>query len=213
MAVLEFALLQLRPNYDRSALLQVLQHLLPVQDEWMCQNRSQWPKEDSHSHLSTTFITAENPPFLLIMAPWESPEAHEQWIQSRENQSGFKVLEEFLASGENSLSLFHMTPVWGSAESLPPLKNISDLHVFRASVTQTEKSGVEELYQDVIKNLLGSAGEVVLFWCGWRIEKSEHDELEELVVLTTSNYCIEKFRDSLNAVWMSNLRYIRLTKH
>merc|ERR1712093_677656 len=73
----------------------------------------------STRNLTTAFIAKTDPAYLLLIAPWDSPEGHREWIASDVNQKGMSDMKRFFAEGDDAVLLFHMTAA-GKQKGTPP---------------------------------------------------------------------------------------------
>lgn len=211
MPVTEFALIKLRGGHDDLELLEVLMECQEAQDGWM---RRHQPHAcgSRDANLSSMYLQQNaDPPFLLITAPWGSPEAHTEWLQSHENQSGFAKLSEYIAPGCDSVLLFHMD----SAGEQPQLRCQFPTEaclegcftVCRISVDSDHKATLQKEYQ-ALESETRKLGPEHAVWAGWRIETSAG--AEDLVVFSSSTVTEE---------WVSELASVsgkpdqRLFKH
>jgi hypothetical protein len=196
--VTEFALIKLKPGYDKLELYELLMCLLEDQDGWVREHKPHLLNGRNDVNLTKAYIATTDPPYLLLVAPWDSPECHREWIASKENQEGFAKLQEFIAAGDDSVVLFHMTPA--GKQSCPPPTFIehSSFDVDRIFTKPgSEKETVDARYQMLEKTLLDlKLGDH--FWGGWRIEKTESGA-DELVVFSSHTYFpLQHTADRLN---------------
>ncbi|UNI18492.1 hypothetical protein JDV02_004758 [Purpureocillium takamizusanense] len=106
MPVTELAILKLRGGHDQLEFLETLMEVQELQDEWIHENKP--CHLEPNANLSSMYVEEADPPSLLITAPWDSPEAHGEWIQSRENQDCNGKLSQYIRPGCDSVLMFHM---------------------------------------------------------------------------------------------------------
>jgi glutamyl/glutaminyl-tRNA synthetase len=179
MNVTEFALIRLRDGYDELELLETLMQCQELQDEWMNQNQPHTLQRAHTGNLSSMYIQRD-PDYLLITALWESPEAHREWIKSKDNQMGFARLSTFIAPGCSSVLLFHVDTAGEPVQLRGEFLAREEFHVYRLVNKSDKKDLVGQMYHDLEKQVHEKSPEQLL-WGGWRIEKNSDAE-EELVV-------------------------------
>lgn len=181
MAVIEFALIKLKHDYDELEFLDAVMHCFEIQDEWIRKHQPHLLK-GRDGNLSTMHIARTDPAYLLITAPWDSPEGHAEWIRSEENQEAFEGLKQFFASGDDAVIYFHMSPA-GKQRGAPPMfEKHRSFDVDRIYVPPEEKEASQAKYLKIEKALLDLDLEDHM-WGGWRIEKS--GKMEELVIFSS----------------------------
>jgi hypothetical protein len=189
MPVTEFALLQLRPEYDERDLVRVAAHCQAVQDDWMRQHQPHTMHAHALDNLSSMYLDQEEearaPPHhhrrLLITAPWESPDAHREWIASPENQAVFAKLAGFLEPGPEGVLFFHMHHAGVGEDEQPQQQQqqqqelhdvfagVKNVNVCRMTVPPGARDSVDSAYRALRAEAgQGSAGPSI--WAGWRIE-------------------------------------------
>ncbi|RFU77162.1 hypothetical protein TARUN_5070 [Trichoderma arundinaceum] len=185
MPVTEFALIKLRGNYDALEFLETLMECQEIQDNWVRQNQ---PCNLSPGmNLSSMYTDATDQPTLLITAPWDSPEAHGEWIQSPENRKANGSLSEFSAPGCDSVLLFHMDPAGARPQMREAFQHKDSNDIFdicRITVKDDQREVLQKEYQ-ALENELREEGLEKSIWAGWRIEKAEGEE--DLIVFWTSD--------------------------
>lgn len=187
MTVTEFALVKLQPDHDELELYELVMQLLEVQDTWVRSHLPHLLSDDTKRNLSNLYVAKSDPPYLLITAQWDSLEAHNKWIESDENKTGFAKVRRFFAPGDDALVLFHMTPAGRGKGHPPSFAGHACFNVTRLFVPVEEKEVVQAKYQK-LEDTLGDLKLEEKIWGGWRIEKSRDDE-EELVVFTSHTTC------------------------
>ncbi|KAM5344817.1 hypothetical protein ACJ41O_010679 [Fusarium nematophilum] len=179
MPVTEFAILQLKSGYDESKFREVLKHSQEVQAQWSREHQPQVLQGKPYSIPSNSFIRKSDPPYLLITAPWDTPEGHAEWIESDENKGLMGSLLEYIAQVPDAVVLFHLSPAGSQDDLRGDLFAREALKVVRVSVKPDQKEKLQEEYR-LIESSVGSAESGGRVWGGWRIEKT--NDLEELVV-------------------------------
>ncbi|CAM1507909.1 Fc.00g047570.m01.CDS01 [Cosmosporella sp. VM-42] len=179
MGVTEFALIKLRKGYDELDFLELLMQCQEIQDEWSRQHHPHVLSNKPYTFLSTFCIQKCDPPYLLITAPWDSPETHREWIQSNENQSAFAKLSECIDPGCDSVLLFHMNPAGKQEDVRTDLFAKEEFNVCRVSVSAGKRKAAQEKYQS-IEHQVRAMRCGTRIWGGWRIEKDQ--DIEDLIV-------------------------------
>lgn len=182
MVVNEVALIKLRSGFDDLEFLELLMECQEIQDGWSREHHPHVLNNRPYSVLSTFCIQKTDPPYLLITAPWDSPEAHGEWIQSKENQSVFARLSAYIAPGCHSVLLFHMDSAGQQEELRGDLFAREKFSVCRISVSPDRRETAQKQYERIegkVRQLGGSHRA----WAGWRIENC--DDMENMVVFWT----------------------------
>ncbi|RDA93060.1 hypothetical protein CP533_0683 [Ophiocordyceps camponoti-saundersi (nom. inval.)] len=204
MAVTEFALLQLQPGYDEEKLRQLLARCRHRQDEWA-------QLGDENDSLSSMYLGHfDQSPTLLITAPWDSPEAHADWIRTEPNQACNRELAEFV----RSVNLCHLEPVGRRARQLRgpfrPQGTTFNVHLF--SVPDDRREALTKAYlaleeeEDKKENNDATQDDL---WAGWRLEPDHHHQ--SLVVFWADNFDEERQRrliESCDGVQHGRFRYV-----
>lgn len=186
MAVTEVALLKLQPGYDELELYEHFMELFEVQDQWIRRHQPHLLKANATGNLSSLYVTKTGPPYLLITAPWDSPEGHYEWIKSEENKGAMANLGRYLAPDDNAVLLFHVTPAGRQKGPPPSFMNHTCFDVDRIFVETGDKDAVQVKYSKLEDALQDLKLEDQL-WGGWRIEKSGNGE--ELVIFSSHSKC------------------------
>lgn len=205
MPVTEFAIIKLRGGHDQLEFLETLMECQELQDDWTHDNQPH--NLESNINLSSMYIEQSDPPSLLITAPWDSPEAHGEWIQCSENQACNGKLSGYIAPGCNSVLLFHMDPAGEQPEMRMSFAHKSSFNVCRITVTADKRDSLQKAYQELEGRLLGN-GDGPKVWAGWRIEKS--GDAEEFVVFWSDDVPDEHLNRLMS---FSNDRDHRRFKH
>ncbi|POR31049.1 Uncharacterized protein TPAR_08751 [Tolypocladium paradoxum] len=177
MPVTEFAIIELRGGHDHLEFLETLMECQELQDEWTHHNQPH--NLESNINLSSMYIEQSDPPSLLITAPWDSPEAHREWIQCSENQKCNGKLSQYIAPGCNSVLLFHMEPAGKQLDMWTSFAPNGSFNVCRITVDSGQRGSLQKAYQELEDSMLGNGGGQKV-WAGWRIEKS--GDAEDFVV-------------------------------
>ena len=179
MPVTELAILKLRGGHDQLEFLEALMEVQELQDEWIHENKP--CHLEPNTNLSSMYIEEADPPSLLITAPWDSPEAHGEWIQSRENQDCNGKLSQYIRPGCDSVLMFHMDAAGGARKQMRrPFENQRSFNVCRLSVDPAKRDALQKAYRHLEEQSRVEPGAEPKVWGGWRIEKS--GENEDLVV-------------------------------
>ena len=179
MTVTEFALIKLRSDYDEIDFLETLMQCQEVQDEWVHAKEHRCAGCSS-AVVSSMFIdSTASPPRLLITAPWASREAHGEWIRSKDNQTIFAQLEQFIAPARDSTVLVHLDSAGGQAQLSPDLLTQGAFNVEIIEVEPAGKDALQAEYRRLEGDLL-AGGAKQRIWAGWKIE--EPDDNESLVI-------------------------------
>ncbi|XWX00309.1 hypothetical protein V2A60_008329 [Cordyceps javanica] len=100
MPVTEFALFTLREAYDAVELLETVMECQEIQDEWVrAHHPDRCAKRASISRLYADTTTHPAAHRVAITAPWPSPEAHHQWIDTPANKGVMARFAAFLPGG------------------------------------------------------------------------------------------------------------------
>ena len=179
MGVTEYALLLLRKDgHDDPDLLETLCQTNEVQDQWIDQHQPHLREQDDN-HSQFYLHEDKSEPYMLITAPWDSPEGHKAWIQSKENQEAMtKLVGPFLVEGDTDL--FHMEAAVDSPQM--PLKGAkisTRFNVTRLDVDAADRDAVQKEFQR-LRDIPGSSSSKSQVWAGWKIEKT--DKLESLII-------------------------------
>ncbi|KAL6879091.1 hypothetical protein J3F83DRAFT_280125 [Trichoderma novae-zelandiae] len=183
MPVTEFAIIKLRGHYDALEFLETLMNCQETQDNWV--RRNQPCNLAPGMNLSSMYTDATDQSTLLITAPWDSPEAHGEWIRSLENRTANGSLSEFAAPGCDSVLLFHMEPAGARAQMREAFQHKDSNDVFdvcRITVKAEQREALQKKYQ-ALEDELREEGLERSIWAGWRIEKAPGDEDKEDLIL------------------------------
>ncbi|OAQ65150.1 hypothetical protein VFPPC_14006 [Pochonia chlamydosporia 170] len=187
MPVTEFASICLRPSFDELDFLEALMEVQEIQDSW---TRINHPCNLApNTNLSSMYIEHSDPPSLLITAPWHSPDAHGEWIQTSENQTCNAKLSHFIQPGCDAVLLIHLSPAGKEQQLRRAFLNKESFNVVRITVAPEKKGKLQEAYIKEEDRVAALEGDQKL-WAGWRIEK-QHGE-EELVVFWTDEVVEEE---------------------
>jgi heme-degrading monooxygenase HmoA len=184
MPVTEFAVISLRGDgFEEIDFLEALMDVQEIQDSW---TRINYPYNlDQNTSLSSMYIEHSDPPSLLITAPWDSAEAHHEWIQASENQTCNSKLSHFIKPGCNSVLLLHLAPAGKEQQLRTAFLNKESFNVARITIDPSKKAKLQEAYEREEKKMDSMEGDQKL-WAGWTVEML--DENEELVVFWTDDW-------------------------
>lgn len=192
MPVTEFALIKLRGQYNSLEFLETLMECQEIQDNWV--RRNQAHNLNPGANVSSMYTDATDQSTLLITAPWDSPEAHGEWIQSAENRMANGSLSEFCAPGADSVLLFHMEPAGKSPQMREAFKHKDSNDTFdvcRITVKSEHREALQLKYQ-ALEDELRKEGLEKSIWAGWRIETFEDEE--DLVVFWAGDVLKERLQ-------------------
>ncbi|KYK58105.1 hypothetical protein DCS_05118 [Drechmeria coniospora] len=189
MPVTELAILQLRGGHDDLEFLETLMECQELQDEWIHNNQPH--NLEPNANLSSMYVEESDPPSLLITAPWDTPEAHGEWIRSGENQSCNGMLSEHIKPGCDTVLLFHMAPAGERAQMRTAFGTQPFFNLCRISVRPDERESLQQAYGDLEDSLPTDATGERRLWAGWRIEKQPCED-DELVVFWTDDIAYER---------------------
>jgi hypothetical protein len=184
MMTIEFALFKLQPELDELEFYEDVMQALEIQDEWVKQHMPhQWERNrNCDRNVSSIYLAKTDPACLLIVAPWNSPEAHQQWIDSEEYQVAMAKIKPYIASDDDALIVFDMDAA-GMHHDLPnSFDEMASFDVCRFVVDAPEKSAVQDRYRNLEDELARrNLGDQI--WGGWKIAQSGNRE--EFVVLSS----------------------------
>ncbi|OAA56401.1 hypothetical protein ISF_07469 [Cordyceps fumosorosea ARSEF 2679] len=202
MPVTEFAVFTLRDSYDPIELLEVVMECQEVQDDWVRANHpNDCAKRACVSRMYTD--TTLSPDRVAITAPWQSPAAHHEWIDTAANRGIMARFAAFLpggavpdhhcddagaaASPHPGFLFFHMDTAGRRAVLHQAFSSKEALVVTRLAAQGGGAGGREQLqaaYRQLEEALVAEDPKDRV-WAGWRIEK-EKDQ-EELVVFRNAD--------------------------
>lgn len=207
MTVTEFALMKLRESFDDLEFLELIMQCQETQDAWSRQHHPHALSNKPYSTLSSFVLQKTNPRFLLITAPWDSPDAHREWIESKENQSAFAQLSTYIAPTCDSVLLFHMEPAGSQIELRGDLLAKDRFNVCRLSVPPSQKEALQSKYKSIEEQVLQEApGHRI--WAGWRIETV--GEEEDLIVFWSPSVPQEQLQGLLDMADKKDTRVFEL---
>ncbi|KAF4120704.1 hypothetical protein GMORB2_2708 [Geosmithia morbida] len=204
MPVVECAVIKLRQGFNELDLYEQLMEGLDAQDDWVrCHQphllrgkRYQHKVRHDQENLSSLYMTHTDPAYLLVTAPWDSPETHGEWLKSDENKTTFSGFYEcHLSPDADAVSVCHVvpsgtatTPRSSSCSSRPPTFKKA-FHVEKRLVDRADKDAAQRVLEELIA-AAKEAGDQV--WAGWTVKDSsgaEHDEeIEELIIFSEREY-------------------------
>ncbi|KAM0343044.1 hypothetical protein ACHAPU_008945 [Fusarium lateritium] len=172
--VVENALLQLKPGYDAQELHAVLKKSQQIQAQWIREHQPKLLEGKPYDHTTDFWISEHESPSLFLTAPWESADAHEEWIKSQENTLLMQELVDFIDQGKDAVVLYHICPA-GKNEFRGDLLVKWPVKVWNITVKPEEKEILEKEYRLIETNSSTEPGQRI--WAGWKIEKGEAEEL------------------------------------
>lgn len=204
MPVTEFAILGLQQGHDEPRLVETLAQCQQLQDEWM--HRNQPGSVESNVNFSSMYLERPNPehgpaPSLLITAPWESAEAHGQWLQCKENQTCNDRLSDYIAPGGDSVLLFHMEPAGTRAQIRGDLFSRGTFNVCRISIDVDQRDAMQQAYRSLEHEMSGRGVQDEV-WAGWRLE-----------TLSDAHHFVVFWTDDVRSEHLRHLMSFSDTKH
>ncbi|RSL85367.1 hypothetical protein CEP51_003342 [Fusarium floridanum] len=175
MPVNELAIIQLKSGYDEDKFLKLLKVSQDDQAQWIRENQPHLLEGKPYTNPSNFYLQKSNPPYLVITAPWDSPEGHGEWIQSDVNKSAMGGLLEYIAEGPDGVVLFHMKAAGSEDEVRGDLLVQGSFNIWRISVDSDQKEKLQEQYRSVEQEVGTNPNQRV--WGGWKVEQGEKEEL------------------------------------
>ncbi|KAG8669486.1 hypothetical protein FPOAC2_08815 [Fusarium poae] len=181
--VAEVAFLQLSVDHNPEELGEILQRTQQIQAQWISQHQPKLLEGKPYHHTTEVWIGEHERPYLLLTAPWESVDAHNQWIQSQENMSLMQELKGFISQDKDSVVLYHLTPAGGNNDFRGDILARGPVKLWKISVTPECKAKLEEEYR--IIEAQSSTEPNQRMWAGWRVEK---EDTEDMVILASPGF-------------------------
>ncbi|KAL2110073.1 hypothetical protein VUR80DRAFT_1632 [Thermomyces stellatus] len=126
----------------------------------------------------------DDPSAILVTARWGSPAAHWEWIGTEENKQAMgRLMPLMVTGGEKKPLLFHVDSVLFP----PPGDGVSSalerpvLGLYHWRVSSSAKDEFESKLRETMARI--NIGGKTLFRWGWRIEKGDDDEVQELLMV------------------------------
>ncbi|KAM0433955.1 hypothetical protein ACHAPT_003899 [Fusarium lateritium] len=176
MPVNEFALLQLKSGFDEDKFLELLKASQDSQAQWVREHQPHLLKGKPYTNPSNFYLQNSDPPYLVITAPWDSPDGHGEWIQSAVNKSAMGGLLEYIAQGPDGVVLFHMNAAGSDEEVRGDLFVQGSFNIWRISVNSGQKEKLQEEYRNIELDV-GNTNPNQRVWGGWKVEKGDKEEL------------------------------------
>ncbi len=201
MTVTEFALFTLRDSYDAVELLEAVMECQEIQDDWV---RAKHPNACAKKASVSRMYTDPAGRRIAITAPWQSPAAHLEWIDTAANRGIMAKFASFLpggavpdhdpasacASGDHGFLFFHMHPAGRRAHLHEAFAPTEELLVTRlAALGAAGREQLQARYKELEEALVGEAPKDRV-WAGWRIEKN--NDQEELVVFRSADVDLDR---------------------
>ncbi|KAI9898669.1 hypothetical protein N3K66_007029 [Trichothecium roseum] len=178
--VTEFTQLTLRHPGDELEFLEAVIQYLEEQDEWV---RRHQPARLMYTDDSFSSIhidkTTNNTPTVLIVASWDSIQAHQKWLNSRSHQRLHQEVSKYVSEKRQSTSTRHLKAAGRRAE-LPSCMRRQGR--FTVGIFHVERENMEDLqskYDSIEKELHGQ-GLRGCVWAAWELGKNPRQG--ELVV-------------------------------
>ncbi|RSL99056.1 hypothetical protein CDV31_012352 [Fusarium ambrosium] len=175
MPVNELAIIQLKSGYDEDKFLKLLKVSQDDQAQWIRENQPHLLEGKPYTNPSNFYLQKSDPPYLVITAPWDSPEGHGEWIQSDVNKSAMGGLLEYIAEGPDGVVLFHMKAAGSEDEVRGDLLVQGSFNIWRISIDSDQKEKLQEQYRSVEQEVGTNPNQKV--WGGWKVEQGEKEEL------------------------------------
>ncbi|CEI69419.1 hypothetical protein FVEN_g6944 [Fusarium venenatum] len=181
--VTEVAFLQLSVDHNPEELRDILLRTQHIQAQWISQHQPKLLEGKPYGHTTEVWIGEHERPYLLLTAPWESVDAHNQWIQSQENMSLMQELKGFISQNRDSVVLYHLTPAGGNNDFRGDILARGPVKLWKISVKPEFKAKLEEEYR--IIETQSSTEPNQRMWAGWRVEK---EGPEDMVILASPGF-------------------------
>jgi hypothetical protein len=181
--VTEVAFLQLSVDHNTEELRDILKRSQKIQAQWIRQHQPKLLEGRSYDHTTEFWIGEHEKPYLLLTAPWESVDAHNQWIQSQDNISMMQELKGFISQDKDSVVLYHLTPAGGKNDFRGDILARGPIKVWKISVKPEWKAKLEEEYRAI--ETQSSTVPNQRMWAGWRVEK---EDTEDMVILASPSF-------------------------
>ncbi|RSL73490.1 hypothetical protein CEP53_000798 [Fusarium sp. AF-6] len=175
MPVNELAIIQLKSGYDKDKFLKLLKASQDDQARWIREHQPHLLEGKPYTNPSNFYLQKSDPPYLVITAPWDSPEGHGEWIQSNVNKSAMGGLLEYIAEGSDGVVLFHMKAAGKEDEVRGDLLVQGSFNIWRISVDSAQKEKLQEQYRSIEQEVGTNPNQRV--WAGWKVEQGEKEEL------------------------------------
>lgn len=189
MPVTEFAIISLRCAYDELDFIETLMECQELQDSWVRENHPY--NLEPNMNLSSMYVERSEPPSLLITAPWDSPDAHGEWIQTGQNQRCNAKLSEFIRPGCDAVQLMHLSPAGRDKQLRRAFLEKESFNVCRVWVSPDNKDNLQKAY-DTVEESTASEQPDQRIWAGWKTEDGDHHE--ELVVFWTDDVSWDRLK-------------------
>ncbi|KAF5674184.1 hypothetical protein FHETE_3017 [Fusarium heterosporum] len=180
--VVENALLQLKPGYNAQKLHAILKKSQQIQAQWIREHQPKLLEGKPYDHTTDFWIYEHKSPYLFLTAPWESADAHKEWIKSQENTLLMQELMDFIEQDTDAVVLYHLCPA-GKNEFRGDMLAKWPINVWNITVKPEEKEILEKEYRLIETNSSTEPGQRM--WAGWRIEKGE---AEELIIIASPSF-------------------------
>ncbi|CAF3584603.1 hypothetical protein SNK03_011936 [Fusarium graminearum] len=181
--VAEVAFLQLSVDYDPEELRDILQKTQQIQAQWIRLHQPKLLEGKPYNHTTEIWIGEHEKPYMLLTAPWESVDAHNQWIQSQENMSLMQKLKGFISQDKDSVVLYHLTPAGGNNDFRGDILARGPVKLWKITVKPECKAKLEEEYRAIESQ--SSTEPNQRMWAGWKIEK---EGTEDMVILASPGF-------------------------
>ena len=180
--VVEVAFIQLQAQYNAHELQDIMKRSQQIQAQWIRQHQPKLLEGKSYDYTTDAWID-EQSPYLLLTAPWESVDGHNEWIQSQENISVMQELKQFISQHEGAVDLYHLTPAGENNEFRGDILARGPIKVWKISVKPEQKAKLQEEYRAI--ETRSSTEPNQRMWAGWKVENKN---TEDLVILASPGF-------------------------
>ncbi|VUC29553.1 unnamed protein product [Clonostachys rosea] len=202
MAITELVFLHPKPSHDHLELLECFMEYLESQDEWSRQHQPHIHRGERKENLSTLFITTTDPLTILMISPWDSLQAQEEWLQFEEDEGIFKKLGQVVVEEHHDISRFYVHPV-SNLREVPDVRDIaSPVELCVMSTSEVEERTVLAEFDQLDKVTLEGGGYA---WGGWKLNKSG-DTPKFVCLVAKGGNPLSEFVDRVGLSAPSNVR-------
>ncbi|KAJ4256666.1 hypothetical protein NW762_008762 [Fusarium torreyae] len=180
--ITEIAFLQLKPGYDEHKLRDILKKTQKVQAQWIREHQPKLLEGKPYDYTTDVWINEDEVPRLFLAAPWESVEAHGEWIKSKENASIMQELQNFISEDRDAVVLYHLKPAGETNDFRGDILGRGLVKVWKISVRPEEKTFLDKEYRLIEDQSPTEPGQKV--WAGWKVEEGD---AEDMVIIASSS--------------------------
>ncbi|KAF4969984.1 hypothetical protein FSARC_2887 [Fusarium sarcochroum] len=201
-SVTEIAFLQLKPGYDEQKLRGILKDIQKTQAQWIREHQPNLLEGKPYDYTTDIWITEDEVPRLFLAAPWESVEAHGEWLKSKENASVIQELQGFISEDRDAVVMYHLKPAGETNDFRGDILGRGPVKIWKISVKPEEKTFLDKEYRVIEDQSPTELGQKV--WAGWKIEEGD---TEDMVIIASSS--LEDVIESSIAVRFEDTRVSR----